>query len=175
MSIIYHKSSINQPLLIGWREWCALPRLRIPLIKAKIDTGARTSAIHAFRIQTLRRQGKEWVKFSVHPIQGYDKAVVDCVAEIIDERWIMSSNGHKEHRFVIKTPLKMGARQWDIELTLSNRDPLRFRMLLGRSAMQGRVVIDPLHSYRIEHYSKRAQIKMYRAIGNKKIKGAKVD
>lgn len=162
MSFSHNKIGQKQPLIIGWREWCALPKLHIPLIKAKIDTGAKTSAIHAFDIRPLRRLGREWVKFSLRPIQGNAKIMVDCMAEVIDERSVMSSNGHKEHRFVIKTPLQIGDRQWDIELTLSNRDPLRFRVLLGRSALEGRVIINPSHSYLVGRCTRNAQVKIYR-------------
>lgn len=132
---------IGDKLLIGRNEWCQLPDLNIPAIKAKIDTGAKTSAIHAFNIKPIQIKGKDYVKFDVHPVQGRDDIIVSCKSLIHDERLIMSSNGHKEHRFVITTPLRIGNKIWDIELTLSNRDPLRYRMLLGREALNNRTFI----------------------------------
>lgn len=130
-------------LLIGWQEWCALPELGIPAIKAKIDTGARTSAIHAFDIEPISKHGRKYVRFSVHPIQHNDLLAVTCEVPIVDRRRIMSSSGHKEFRYVIKTPIILGHKMWEIEVTLSNRDPLLFRMLLGREALQHGVMIEP--------------------------------
>ncbi|NKB47658.1 MAG: ATP-dependent zinc protease [Legionellales bacterium] len=132
---------IHKKLLIGRNEWCQLPGLNIPAIRAKIDTGAKTSAIHAFNIKPLHRE--TYVRFDVHPLQGDESILIHCQAPILDKRYIMSSNGHKEHRYVIVTSLKIDGQCWDIELTLSNRDPLRHRMLLGRQALNHRVVIDP--------------------------------
>lgn len=137
------KSMIGDKLLIGRDEWCQLPALNIPAIKAKIDTGAKTSALHAVNIHTTIENGTDYVCFDVHPVQRNDKCLIHCRAPIIDQRHIMSSNGHKEHRYVIKTTLAMGDQPWEIELTLSNRDPLRYRMLLGREAINDRVLIDP--------------------------------
>ena len=134
---------IGDKLLIGRNEWCQLPDLKIPAIKAKIDTGAKTSAIHAFNIKPTLRKGVKYVYFDVNPIQGNDDFLISCKAPVLDERHITSSNGHKEHRYVITTPIKMGDQYWDIELTLSNRDPLRYRMLLGREALNNRVLIHP--------------------------------
>lgn len=130
-------------LLVGRNEWCQLPDLHVPAIKAKIDTGAKTSAIHAFDIKTITRKGKKYVHFTIHPIQGNNTVAINCKSCIIDERLVMSSNGHKESRYVIATSLKIGEQVWNIELTLSNRDPLRYRMLLGREALNNRVLIDP--------------------------------
>jgi ribosomal protein S6--L-glutamate ligase len=154
-------------LLIGWREWCALPQLSIPVIKAKIDTGARTSAIHAYNIEPVTSQGEDWVKFQLHPIQANDQVVIPCLAPIADTRDVMSSNGEKEHRFVIKTELQLGPRCWEIELTLSNRDPLRFRLLLGRSALKENVLIDPAHSYNVTKYTQEQQRQLYHSTGRK--------
>jgi ribosomal protein S6--L-glutamate ligase len=130
-------------LLIGRDEWCALPDLGIPAIKAKIDTGAKTSALHAFNIRCVKRNKASLVHFDVHPLQGDEKILVSCVAPLIDERHIMSSSGHIEHRYVIQTSVIIGDQQWAIEVTLSNRDPLRYRLLLGREALNNRVLIDP--------------------------------
>lgn len=140
------KKKIRKPrekLLIGRDEWCQLPDLHIPAIKAKIDTGAKTSALHAFNIKRIQKNQKRYVKFDIHPLQGDDHTLVTCRAPIVDERHIMSSSGHIEHRYVIQTTVAIGNQQWLIEVTLSNRDPLRYRMLLGREALNSRVLIDP--------------------------------
>lgn len=134
---------IRHKLLVGWQEWCALPQHGLPAIKAKIDTGAKTSALHAFQIEPFKRQQQDYVRFIVHPLQHTNQHQKPCVAQVIDQRHVMSSNGHREWRYVIKTPLTLGEDTWDIELTLSNRDPLTFRLLLGREALNGRVLIDP--------------------------------
>src|SRR5690242_9578726 len=137
------KIDLSSCLIIGWNEWCALPRLGIPSIKAKIDTGAKTSAIHADLIKPYEIKQKKFVKFRIHPLPKRNDISMICHAEVIDQRHVMSSNGHIENRYVITTPIRLGDQEWDIELTLSNRDPLRFRMLLGREALQGHVVIVP--------------------------------
>src|SRR4051812_40511013 len=99
---------INQLLLIGWREWCKLPQLNIPTIKAKIDTGARTSALHAFNIRIYYKKAKPYVRFSVYPLQGNKQIIVNCESPLVDERAITSSTGHREHRYIIRTPLILG-------------------------------------------------------------------
>jgi ribosomal protein S6--L-glutamate ligase len=140
------KKRSKTKMLVGWHEWCSLPTLGIPAIKAKIDTGAKTSSLHAFDIKTSQTDHHNRVHFSIHPIQGNKKIVTLCNAPIVDERYIMSSSGHKELRCVIKTLLKLGDLSWEIELTLSDRDPLRFRMLLGREALKTNVIINPSRS-----------------------------
>lgn len=135
--------TVNNKLLIGRSEWCALPQLNLPAIKAKVDTGAQTSAIHAFDINPLKQRGRWVAHFSIHPMQGNERLIRRCKAPIIDQRNVMSSNGHKENRYVIESTLILGGHEWTIQLTLSNRDPLRYRMLLGLEALKHRVVIDP--------------------------------
>lgn len=132
---------------VGWREWVALPELGIARIKAKVDTGASTSAIHAIHIRRFREDGCERVRFSVHPIQRRTDLTVECVADLVDERMVTSSTGHRERRLVIRTALEIAGRRWAIELTLANRDTMGFRMLLGRSAMHGRLLVDPSASF----------------------------
>lgn len=152
---------IENSLLIGRNEWCALPDLSILAIKAKIDTGAKTSAIHALNIKSVKKNKIHYVHFDVNPIQANEETLVHCVAPVIDQRYITSSNGHKEHRFVIMTPLKIGKQRWDIELTLSNRDPLRYRMLLGREALNNRVIINPGISCNQGKVTKKSLQKIY--------------
>jgi len=130
-------------VLIGWQEWCALPKFDLPAIKAKIDTGAKTCVLHASDLHPFHRHGKLHVHFIVHPLQRSKKFETTCTAEVIDERTVMNSGGHKERRYVILSTLTLGEMTWDIELSLTNRDPMAFRMLLGRDALKNHSVIDP--------------------------------
>ncbi|WP_436794014.1 ATP-dependent zinc protease family protein [Actinospongicola halichondriae] len=139
----------TEPTVIGWREWVRLPDLAPDdAIKAKIDTGARTSAIHAWDIAHFQRDGEAWVRFSLHPRQRDDEHVVTAEARLVEQREVRSSNGEVENRCVVSTTLVLGDEQWPIELTLTKRDQMGFRMLLGRTAMAGRLRVDPGVSYR---------------------------
>ena len=137
----------KEPLKIGWREWVALPDLRVGAIKAKVDTGARTSALHAYQIETFRRAGGLWVRFELHPIQRSEAMKVTCEARAVDERLVRNSGGGVERRYIIRTLLRLGDSSWPIELALANRDQMGFRMLLGRTALEGRALIEPGRSY----------------------------
>jgi hypothetical protein len=139
-------------ITIGWREWATLPDLGINRIKAKIDTGARTSAIHAFDMRTFTENGVERIWFALHPFQRRTDIVKECVADIHDQRWVSDSGGHREERYVILTTIAMGDMEWPVEITLTNRDNMKFRMLLGRTAMKNRFRIDPSASYVLGKY-----------------------
>jgi hypothetical protein len=132
---------------IGWREYLALPELGVVRIKAKIDTGARSSALHAFNVERFRRRGKVMVRFAIQPLQRSNKKVVTAEAEMVDERVVRSSNGVHDLRPVIITSVELRGQKWPIELTLASRDAMGFRMLLGRQALVDRFVIDPGRSY----------------------------
>jgi len=135
-------------LTLGWREWAALPELGIPAIKAKMDTGARTSALHAFRVEPFERNHITYVRFWLHPLQRNRTVELNCEAQVIDQRIIRDSGGHAERRYVIESPISIGNRRWNIEITLTDREDMMFRMLLGRTAMtSGDILIDPAASY----------------------------
>ena len=128
--------------IIGNQEWCEFPELNIPAIKARVDSGAKTSSIHAFNIETTHENGESWVEFEVHPIQKNDQTSIICRCPLIDERAVKSSSGLSEKRYVISTPIRLNNDVWNIQLTLADRDSMGFRMLLGREAMNGRLIID---------------------------------
>lgn len=151
----------NRPV-IGWREWVSLPDLGVRAIKAKVDTGARSSTLHAFDVQRFRRRGAPWVRFRMHPIQRDDARVVIAEARLLDSRLVRDSGGRQESRLVIDTDVMLGAERWAIELTLTNRDEMGFRMLLGRAAVRRRFVVDPASSYVIGKRPKSASKKKHK-------------
>jgi len=141
------KSSKKNLSLLGWREWVSLPELGIEKIKAKIDTGARTSALHAFAIIPFEENNQQKIQFDMHPMQKDTETVIRCTANVIDKRWVSDSGGHREERYVISTPVFIGDKYWPIEITLTERDTMLFRMLLGRSAIKRRFAINPALSF----------------------------
>lgn len=149
--------------IIGWKEWFGLDCLSLPAIKGKIDTGAKTSALHAFNIESFYIEDVEYVKFDIHPLQKNKKLVRTCVARVIDQRMVSDSGGKKEKRFVIKSDLRIGETKIRVEITLANRDSMTFRMLLGREAIkQAKMLVDPSKSF-IQGKPKRKEIlKLYR-------------
>lgn len=133
--------------IVGWREWVALPAFGVEAIKAKMDTGARTSAIHAKHIRRFQDRGQPMAQFTIHPIQRSTRGPVSVTAEIVDERKIRSSSGHAKRRPVIVTELDLAGQRWPIELTLANRSLMGFRLLLGRQALKNRFLIDAGRSF----------------------------
>ncbi|WP_241558827.1 RimK/LysX family protein [Halobacteriovorax sp. HLS] len=128
--------------IIGWREWVELPEIGVKSVKAKVDSGARTSSLHVFDMTFYHRAGKEYAKFSVHPYQKDDKTSIVCREEVIEYRKIRSSNGQVEKRPVILTNVKLLDETWPVEITLTNRDEMGFRMLLGRTAFRKKFLVD---------------------------------
>lgn len=137
----------GQKAVIGWREWVGLPDLAISHIKAKVDTGAKTSALHAFYVQPFERDGAPWVRFGVHPLQQSADQVIECEAPVKDIRRVTDSGGHAEMRPVIETRLVVQGEVRVIELTLTDRETMMFRMLLGRSALRRHFVVDSGKSF----------------------------
>lgn len=135
--------------VLGWREWVGLPDLGINRIKAKVDTGARTSALHAFAVKRFTQDGVEFVRFRVHPIQRNTVHTATAEAPLVDERWVRSSTGQRQLRPVVHTLLSIGETTFPIELTLTSRDLMSFRLLLGRESIRHRFVVDPGHSHLI--------------------------
>ncbi len=138
---------MKEKLIVGWREMLSLPNLGIDKIKAKIDTGARTSCLHAFKVESFHKGDTLWVRFWIHPIQHNSDVEVVCEAKVMDERTVRDSGGHEESRYVIESEVNIGGQQWPIEITLTNRENMAFRMLLGRTAMNNRIVVDPAESF----------------------------
>lgn len=133
--------------ILGWRELVGLPDLGIRTIKAKVDTGARSSSLHAYDIEEFDKDGELWVRFNIRPIQHDDTKVVRASARILDRRHVRSSSGQVTERYVISTTVKLMGESWPIELTLACRDEMGFRMLLGREAIRGKFYVDPNSSY----------------------------
>ncbi len=136
------------PFILGFEEWVALPDLGLPAIRAKVDTGARTSALHAFRIEPFGPAAAPMVRFAVHPVPGRETIEVVATAPLIDQRDVTSSNGERERRCVIAARMRIGARSWPVEITLTNRAAMSYRMLLGRQALTAGMLIDPTTSFR---------------------------
>lgn len=136
------------PFILGWEEWLSLPDLGLPAIKAKVDTGARTSALHAHHIEPFGPIAAPLVRFTVHPVARRDDIEIACSAPIADRREVTSSNGESEVRYVIATRVRIGEREWPIEVTLTNRENMSYRMLLGRQAIQDDMFVDPTSSFR---------------------------
>jgi len=152
----------NGKKIIGWKEWFSLDCLGLPAIKGKIDTGAKTSSLHAFNIENFYIEDVEYVKFDIHPLQKNKKLTRTCMARVVDRRMVSDSGGKKEKRFVIKSDLRIGETKIRIELTLANRDSMSFRMLLGREAVkQARMIVDISKSFVQCKKGKKEILKLY--------------
>lgn len=158
------RQKLQPTAIIGWKEWIRLPELGIPAVKAKIDTGARTSALHVFSLEEFRSGGQRMVKFGIHPLQRRKDIQCFCEAPVLEQRRVKDSGGHYENRYVIQTTAKLGAVSWSIHITLTNRDPMLFRMLLGRKAVENRFLINPGSAY----LTGRRLAKSYQTKSNKK-------
>lgn len=145
--LIKRKASKPALKVVGWREWVSLPNLGIQLIKAKVDTGARTSTLHAMQMRRFRAHMKDKLEFVVHPLQRNDTQEILCKANLLDMRTITDSGGKREHRYVIETMLILGKDQYPIELSLTDRSTMGFRMLLGRMAIKNKYLVNPHVSY----------------------------
>ena len=132
---------------LGWEEWVSLPDLGLPALKAKVDTGARTSALHAFDIEPFGPANAPRVRFAIHPIPGREDLVIPCSAKIVDRREVISSNGDMEYRFVIRSDIAIGDRRWPVEMTLTDRGQMAYRMLIGRQALTPDMIVSPLDSF----------------------------
>lgn len=140
-------SSSPSNTIVGWREWVSLPGLGVPWVKAKLDTGARSSAIHAFDIEPFEREGTDWVRYSIHPWQRSSEEAVACESPVIERRSVRSSSGHSEERYAVSLDLSLAGRTVTAEVTLSRRDEMGFRMLVGREALRQGFWVDPGRSY----------------------------
>lgn len=137
----------DQLPVVGWREWTSIPGWGVEAIKVKVDTGARTSALHAHDLHRVERDGHTWVRFEVLPWQWSARDPVTVETPLVDERTVTSSSGASEERPVVTAPIRLGDAVHDIEVTLTQRDVMGFRMLLGREALRRRVLVDPGSSY----------------------------
>jgi ribosomal protein S6--L-glutamate ligase len=150
----------NQTFVLGWEEWAGLPALGLPSLKVKVDTGARTSALHARLIEPFSRDGLSLVRFKVQPVPRRPAIELSCEAVLIDQRKVTSSNGETELRYVIATEVEIGTRRWPIEITLTNREAMNYRMLIGRQALLPGMLVDPTSSF---HQARRSH-KVYRQL-----------
>lgn len=141
------KGNTMDKAILGWREWVALPQLGISALKCKVDTGARTSALHAFSVKSFEKDNQAWVRFGIHPNQLDNKTELWCEAPIKDQRIVSDSGGNKTERYFIETELVLGNQRFKIDLSLTSRDTMRFRMLLGRVAIEQRFMVDVSQSY----------------------------
>ncbi len=149
--------------VVGWQEWVALPDFGLPAVKAKIDTGARTSSLHAYNILFFERKGKRYVRFDVYPLQRSERVIRTCEAPLKEHRHVRSSSGDRQHRPVIVTLLTLGGETWEIELNLTNRDSMGFRMLLGRQTLKRRRVVDPGRRFREGKMTPEQALNLYQA------------
>ncbi len=164
---------MNDKMVAGSEEWVSLPDLGLPTIKVRVDSGAKTSALHAVNILPFQRNGESWVSFDVYPLQFDGKRVVHCEAPVVDRRVIKSSTGNRESRYVIRTILKLGQENWEIEVSLTDRDSMGYRMLLGREAMMGKILVDPESRFLFGHLAKE-DVERFYIKGDENTQGLKI-
>ncbi|MDT7828625.1 RimK/LysX family protein [Pricia sp. S334] len=152
---------LNDLKIIGADEWCAFKRLGIPAIRARVDSGAKTSSIHATNIEIFDKNGVEWVRFEVDPIQDNPDIIVKCEAKLLRSKKVKSSMGTSEERLMIRTPLTLGKNTFSVKLTLASRDTMNYRMLLGREALNGRYLIDPSQHCLLGEFSEETILEKY--------------
>ena len=154
-------------IVVGSEEWCGLPQLNIPAVKVRVDSGAKTSALHAVGITPFTKENETWVRFEVHPLQNDGKTTVHCEAPVFDRRRVKSSSGSSETRYVIKSVISLADTTWEVELTLTNRDSMGYRMLLGRQAMAGKILVDPEASCLLGEVSNELLSQYYKSLVKK--------
>ncbi|MDO3383554.1 ATP-dependent zinc protease family protein [Gilvimarinus algae] len=137
----------NNKTCVGWREWVMFPDFGQFYVKAKVDTGAKTSALHAFFVEPFSRSGNDWVRFGLHPKQHSNEPEYICESPVLDRRTVTDSGGHKEERYVIETAISIAGNTLLTEMTLTNRETMLFRMLLGRNTLSGHFLVDPELSF----------------------------
>ena len=133
---------MSKLVTIGWQEWVALPELSSVPIKVKVDTGAKTCALHAFKVEPYEKEGQSYVKYLVHPYQHDDSQFIECHSLVVDQREVSDSGGHREMRYVIQTTVSLAGNKFSAEITLTDRDTMKFRMLLGRNALRNKYLVD---------------------------------
>lgn len=141
-------------MIVGNAEWCALPELKVPAIRTRIDSGAKTSSIHAINIREFYKGQERWVEYEIHPLRIHTEIFVKCQSKVVDYRMVKSSTGVSQPRYVISTTIEMGGKRWPIEMTLANRRTMGYQMLLGREAMN-HILINPAEGFRLTRYSKK--------------------
>lgn len=148
--------------IVGSEEWCVFEKLGIPAIKARVDSGAKTSSIHADNIEVFEKGGVDWVRFEVDPIQDHPETIVQCEAKLLRSKLVKSSMGASEERLMIRTRLTLGKKSFSIKLTLASRDTMNYRMLLGREALNKRYLINPAEHALLGKFTKEDVLQKYR-------------
>lgn len=156
------KKLLKNRTLVGWREWFSLPELGLPAVRAKIDTGAKTSSLHAFNIKIIKKGEDRFAQFDIHPMPKHKNITVTCRAPLVDRRFVTDSGGHREKRYVIKTPIMVNDKLYNIEITLADRETMVFRMLIGRQAMQtANIAVIPSKSHLLGKYDEDEVLELY--------------
>lgn len=161
---------LHKLMIVGNAEWCALPQLKIPAIRARIDSGAKTSSIHAVNIEEFYKNRQQWVRFEIHPLRIHTDVMIVCEAPVYDYRLVKSSTGVAQPRYVIETYIEMGGEKWTIQVTLANRRSMGFQMLLGRQAMTHRMLINPSEDFQLTRYTRKQVREFYNIPKEQKVK-----